>query len=248
MHTPITAVALRTVRHNDRTSILTAWSPDAGRLSLLMPDGNSKESRRRRALTMPLCMFEGQVNFRHGSQLAFIHDFKPWFPGTVHIDVTSHPVRATIAIFIAEVLTVVTREGDKDPALWALIIETAQAISKGNAKCLANLPVMFLMRLAAVLGIEPDFTSYRKGMGLDMTEGIIRTTRPVHEQWLNETETHIAVVINRAASRYRHPELIRLSREVRSKTMDRILQYFAMHTYPLDKLRSLDVLKTVFDS
>ena len=37
MYKHIRAVALRTVRYNDTKAILTAWSAELGRISLLMP-------------------------------------------------------------------------------------------------------------------------------------------------------------------------------------------------------------------
>lgn len=39
MYQTIHAIALRTVRHSDSTSILTAWSAEAGRIAILMGTG-----------------------------------------------------------------------------------------------------------------------------------------------------------------------------------------------------------------
>lgn len=246
MYTNIIAVALRTVRHNDRTSVLTAWSPTQGRLSLLMPAGKGRESMRRRAVTMPLGLFEGIVSQADAQGLSYVKDVKPWARDGRVTDVSTHPVRSVVAMFVAEVLTVVTREGDADPALWQLIVETADVIAVSSAPRLANLPVMFLLRLADLLGIQPDTGEWKSGLGFDTAEGVFRLVRPVHNYWLNADETRVAVVMARAAAAYRHLGLPRLPRPVRNSLLDALTDYFTLHHYPLNRLRSPAVLHDLF--
>lgn len=249
MYSSIEAVALRTVKHNDRSSVLTAWSPQLGRISLVMPAGTGVESRRRRALTMPLSLFECVVDRRGDNELMIARDLKGWHPeGRGSYDVSSHPVRATVAMFVAEVLSVVTREGDGDAALWSLVVETANHVAEGNSAVLANVPSMCLLRMAAVLGIEPDFAARSDADGLDLTEGVFRRTRPLHDNWAGADEMRVIALMAEASASYRHIGIVRLPRTVRNKVLDGITRYFVLHHYPLDRLRSLDILKTVFAS
>lgn len=253
MYIPITAVALRTVQHNDRTSVLTAWSPQHGRISLAMPNGNTTESRRRRALTMPLSLFECIARIRPGLDIMTARDLRPHLADGRLADVASHPVRSTVALFIAETLTVVTSEGDSDTALWLLITQTAAAVADGTATTLANIPAAFLLRLATILGIEPDHGLYIPGHGLDLTDGIFRPTRPLHDNWADPEATRLLVRLIRlldnsrdSRAPYRSADLLHLPRSVRKQLLDNIIRYYTLHHYPLDRLRSLAVLKTVF--
>ena len=59
MYQQLRCVALRTIKYDDRRSIVSAWSEQLGRVSFIVPDGASREARRRRALLMPLSLFEG---------------------------------------------------------------------------------------------------------------------------------------------------------------------------------------------
>ena len=56
MDTTLRCIALRTTKHSDRHSIVTAWSEQLGRVGLLVSAGNGREDRRRRALMMPLSL------------------------------------------------------------------------------------------------------------------------------------------------------------------------------------------------
>lgn len=245
MLTTIKAVALRTVRHNDRTSILTAWSERHGRLSLIMPAGSGKEGMRRRALTMPLGLFEGVVNLRERDELLHVRDLKGWGPDGIHPDVSSTPVRGAVAMFVAEVLNVTTRESAADAALWSLIVETVVHIAYGRAQALANVPSAFLIRLATVLGIAPDTGEWREGMGFDMTEGVFRGTPGMKNEWVDSRETAVLMKYARAAEQYRHIGLARLPEETRTALTEKLLRYYTLHQYGLEKLKTVGVLGTV---
>lgn len=247
MYSQIKAVALRTIRHNDRSSILTAWSPELGRLSLLMPAGNGPEARRRRALTMPLALFECEADLRPGRDLTAVRDVKAWGPdGLPAPDVSSGPLRSSVAMFVAEVLGVVTREGDPDPLLWDLIVLTAYRIAASPGRELAALPVAFLIRLACVLGIEPDVAQWQPGRGLDLLEGTFRSTRALHDHWLDAGGSRVLVMAVKAWGDYTHLGLRIGDRGIRAQLLDGIVAYYSLHHYRLDKLKSLDVLRAVF--
>ena len=197
---------------------------------------------------MPLCLFEGVVDLRPNTELLQIKDLKALLQEGVPIDVASHPVRSAVAMFIAEVLGVATREGDADASLWSLIVDSALHIGQGNAAKLANMPLMFLCRLATVLGIAPDLSHWRSGMGLDMADGILRTSRPLHNLWVNPSDTRALRTIAAAAQEYRHPAILRLPKKTRGLFLDGMLDYFTVHNYPMNRLRSLDILKTIFSA
>lgn len=246
MHIPITAVALRTIRHNDRSSILTAWTPQLGRISLLLPAGNSAQSRRRRAITMPLSLFEGVVGAKQNREILFIRDMKASSHGKALLDISSNPVRSTVAMFISEVLSIVTREGDADPLLWKLIVDTTSVLAKSQSTTLANLPAAFLVRLSSVLGLEPDFSEYHRGQGFDMVDGLFRAMRPFHDFWIPADKMPWINIFIQTCEDYKHLGLMRLSKHNRNELLSGLMQYFSLHHYPLDKLKSLSVLKSVF--
>ena len=246
MYNSILAVALRTVRHNDRTSILTAWSPSQGRLSLVMPAGNGVESRRRRAVTMPLGLFEGVISAARSGTLSRIRDVRTWGPDGYQPDVSSHPVRAAVAMFVAETLSVVTREGDADQLLWQIIIETASLVADAPPTALANVPIMFLLRILRPLGIEPDWHDYVRGKGFDAVDGVFRASAPAHKNWLSGNQARIGAILARAAEGYIHVGLPRLDRSTRNAVLNELIDYFSLHHFPLNRLRSPAVLHALF--
>lgn len=246
MNTNIKGIALRTVRHNDRTSILSVFTAEMGRVSVVMPAGNGKESRRLKALTMPMGLFEGNVTVRQNQELLFIRDIKGWGPGGMRPDVSSNALKSAVAMFIAEVIYVTTRDNAPDSFLWNLVVETAFTLSVCSGRELTNLPAAFLFRLAGVVGIAPDFAEYNFNTGLDMKEGVFRVTRPMHDYWLSPLAARCAFTFSKTIHDYSHLSLIHFNRHIRNELIDNTLRFFSLHNFPLDKIKSLDILRTIF--
>ncbi len=239
MYQTLHAVALRTVKYNDRSSILMAWSAELGRVALLMPAGSGAESRRRRALTMPMSLFEGVVDVRPGHDVMPVSDVKGVLKGS---DIASNPVRATIAMFLAEVLTVITREGGPDMALWRFLEESVAVLCRLSGSALANFHIVFLTRLAAIMGLEPDMSTWAEGKWLDLVDGVFRLTCPMHDHVLDPAEARFARLLL-ALDDYDKLGALPFTRESRREALDTVLRYYSLHHSSLDGLHSLPVVR-----
>ena len=243
MYESLHCVALRTIKHDDRTSVLTAWSAERGRVGIVMPAGAGREARRRRALTMPLALFEGVCVSRPGRDLVQLRDVRP---SAVTSSVHSHPVKAATALFLADVLEGVLRASEPDEHLTRFLqagVEALHAISAPTA--LANFHLWFLRVLAALTGIEPDYGSWTPGAVFDMSEGVFRPTPPLHGRWLAPDDALAVRTLGRLT--LRSMGHVRLGREQRGRMQEGILDYYTLHGLPAaSAARSLEILRTLF--
>lgn len=242
MYTTVHGIALRTVRYNDTSSILTAWTAEHGRLSLLMPAAGSRESRRRRALTMPFSLFCCQVDLRPDRHIFSVRDMRP---EVVAADITANPVKATVAIFLADALDSLLRmDALGDPALWALLRNAVTALDRvRRPAAIANFHLWFLYRLGAVMGIEPDVTDYRPGYIFDLVGASYRPSAPGHSHYVEAAEAAMPYVLSRLQPRTLHR--LRLTAAQRNRALDTIIQYYTLHNMPLGNLQSLAVLRSM---
>lgn len=215
-----------------------AWSAERGRLGLIVPAGSSREAMRRRALMMPLSLFEGEVDFRPNTELFNIKDIRPL---TVLSSISASPSKSIVAMFVAEVLEKVLRDSPPDEILSEFIFRSIELLDGLSSRGVANFPVVFLCRLGALMGIEPDASEWNPGKIFDMIEGVYRTSAPAHRRWLSPEETNVANIVQRLtfASGCR----LSIPRKVRREILDRILEYFTIHLAPLDSLKTLSVLR-----
>ncbi len=241
MYQQLHCIALRTIKYSERHSILSAYSLELGRISFLIPAGAGREAVRRRALMMPLGTFECIGDIRQGRD---IHTMREPRATKVQHGIHSHPVKGAIALFIAEVLSAVLRENQEDLALYAFL---EYAIEKLNSTgdSVSNFHICFLYRLGRFIGIEPDISTYREGRIFDMLDGTFRNTAPLHTNYLKQEAATVVAALSRMTFDNMHR--FKFNRYQRHELLDTILKYYTIHYATLSSLRSIDVLRALFD-
>ena len=240
MYQPLHCIALRTIKYNDKHSILSVYSLEMGRLSFLISAGNGREANRRRALFMPLSIFECVASIKPGRELHTMRDPRVLVP--LH-GLHSHPVKGAVSMFIAEVLNAVLRESQSDSATFAFL---ADAITRFDVMTdgIANYHLCLLYRLGRFIGIEPDISSYQKGAVFDMQEGRFRMTPPLHHKYLNADDAAVLALLSRIT--FDNMRFYKFNRNQRNDLLDKILEYYTIHYSSLSQTQSLDVLRALW--
>lgn len=240
MYQTLHCIALRTIKFNDRSSILTAWSAECGRISVLLPAGNGTEARRRRALTMPLGLFEGISDMRPGKEILSMRDVRA---SRAQVRLRSDPVKGLVALFIADVLGAVLRESQRDDALTAFLFDSACRLDSAAGNALANFHLCFLYKLGRFLGIEPDVSTWRENSVFDLTEGRFRPSAPSHARYLLPDKAKVIVTLSRMT--WENAGSVSLNRNDRNEILDGILEYYSLHHTSLASLPSLGIVRDV---
>lgn len=234
-------IALRTVCHNDRHSILSAYSAEYGRVAFAIPAGAGKEASRRRALLMPMSIVECVADIKPGREVSLMSEPRALAP---LMGLRTNPIKSSIALFLAEVLGVVLRDGPPDSTLYKYICSSIEVLDLLPSNRSANFHVCFLWGLGRFIGIEPDTEEYRTGMVFDMQDGRFRMSAPLHPNYLDSERSQAVAAVSRM--RYATMHLFKMSRAQRNELLDGILRYYSMHYAGLQSLRSLEVLRELF--
>lgn len=240
MYQKLDCIALRTVKYSDRSSILSVYSRQEGRLSLLVPAGQGKQAARMRALLMPMGRFECVADIRPGREIYPFRDLRP-----ILLPPVGDPVRSTLALFVTDLLSGLLKESMPDPLLFDFINRSIEQLSTLPTKQLANFHIVFLILLTRFLGIEPDWGSYREGAIFDLAEGIFRQSPPPHRNFLTSSDSSVAFTLRRIS--YRNLHLFAMSRFDRNRLLDSILHYYQLHYPSLPTLSSLPILRVMAD-
>lgn len=253
MFKTLDCIALRTVRYSDRNSILTAYTRQSGRMSLLIPAGNGKTASRLRALLMPMGRFECVADIRPGREIHPIRDVRP-----VKFPPIGDPLRSTLALFIADILSGLLKEQMADPLLFDFLDYTLSLLGTGVRNCdspqmprilksaeLQNFHLCFLLKLSRFLGIEPDWPTFSPGSVLDYSDGIFRKIPPPHRHFLPPGESEAARQLSRM--NFRNLGRFRLNRFERNTILDRILLYYQTHYPSATPPGSVEILRMMAD-
>lgn len=237
MITPLHCIALNTVKFNDRHNILTVYSEEMGRVSLLISAGASKSAKRVRALTSPLSRFECIGTIFPNREIIQVKDIKLQ---NTDISLRTNPLKITIALFITEILSLLLRETQQDNKLF-LFLSNAIDILEKDSESIANYPIVFLYTLSVFLGIAPDPTSYHPQYYFDMVDGIFRPTPPLHRHFLSIADSMVMMTLSRISFRNYHQ--FKFTRKERNEILDFIISYYDLHYTSLARLKSLDILR-----
>ncbi len=240
MYTSLDCIALRTVRHSDRHSILSAYTRQRGRMSFLVSAGNGREAARRRAMLMPGSRFSCVADLRDNSdRLPAMRDVMPRSPHTLGGD----PVKAAVTLFIVDFMNTLMRDSMPDGLLFDYCDSMLEFYSTG-VRGTANFHLLFMIGMMHFAGIEPDVSTYRPGYLFDMVDGVFRDSAPLHGRFLERDEAQAAVILMRMTPR--NLSRWKLTATQRNTSLDRLIEYYALHFTSLQSMRSLDVLRTLF--
>ncbi|MDE6269024.1 MAG: DNA repair protein RecO [Muribaculaceae bacterium] len=241
MEQSLHCIALRLIKYNEKSMILTAYSRERGRVGLLVPAGSGKTANRNRALLMPLSRFECVADVKQGREL---YQFRGLVAHGNPAGMACNPVKQAMAMFVADLLNTILREPMTDELLYGFLADAVDYLANSGARGVANFHLALLVRMQRFLGIEPDYSTYRAGALMDLTEGRFVMTPPTRGEYLTREEALVAARLGRMTFRNMHGA--RLSRGARNEILDRMLRYYSIHGYRVEGLGSLDVLRTLF--
>ena len=241
MYKTLHCIALRTIKYNERNNILAAYSLEAGRVSLFTPAGAGKEASRRRAITMPMSVFCCEADMRPGREVFNMRE--PQACVALH-GVHAHPAKSAVAMFLAELLAAVLKESQADRALFLFLADAVERLERAR-RGVANFHIAFLYRLGQYVGIGPDISTYMPGRTFDMREGIFRASPPLHSHYLDSHDAAVLATLSRIT--WGNAHAFGFSRAERQRVLQLMLDYYTLHYESLATLRSLDVLRALFD-
>lgn len=236
----VTAIVLGTVKHSDRSNILTVYTADKGRMAFVVSASKGRNANMLRARTLPLSMVEityrpaPGVELQRASSVAPLHLFA---------DIYFHPMKNAVGIFLAEFMSRLLRDTAPDPLMFQFVRNSLLVFERLDAG-VANFHIAFLVNCASFAGIYPDITTYRRGMVFDMQQGCFTSEIPLHQDWLQADQSEQLLTLCRI--NYLNLRRFRFTREQRNQILDGILHYYAIHLPGMGKLKSPDVLRECF--
>ena len=194
-----------------------------------------------RSLLQPLSVLELEVEHQHNRDIQRIKEAKPGF---VFTQLYFHPVKNTIALFLAEVLYRIIQEKEANHALFDFLYRSIKWLDIADAGA-ANFHLTFLLQLSAYLGIRPANKSFIPGSYFDLVNGIFLNTPPNHCNYLDKNDSIIFDRLLRM--NFENMALYTFTRQERTTIIRHILEYYRLHLSDFPEIKSLAVMQSLFD-
>lgn len=242
MYQKVIGIVLRTLKYNDASNIVDIYTERNGRASFLVKIPRSRKSGVRSVLFQALALVELEAEFRPNSSLHRIREAKSLYPFS---SLPYHPYKSSIAMFLAEFLCRALKEEDANESLFAYLLHSIRWLDGCGERSFANFHLVFLMRLSRFLGVYPNVDNYTSGCYFDMINACFTPLLPKSGSYLEPEEASRIRLLLRM--NYETMHLFGMTRVERNRCLSVINDYYRLHLPDFPTLKSLDVLKELFD-
>lgn len=235
------AIVLCHKKVRDNASLVTLYTEELGRESFLLYGAGSKRGGKGYSLLHPLSLLSVEATLKNGKELNVIKEIKCLHP---LLDSMSNPYKSSILFFLAEMLTNVLRTNESDKLLFKFLSESVLRLNSME-RGVYNFHIAFLVRLASLLGFCPDVCDLADARYFDLRQAEYTDQRPPHKEFVADKEAQFLRLLCRM--NYRNLSCFRFSKEERNELLDYIIDYYRIHLQDFRDLKTLDVLREVFD-
>ena len=242
MYQKLTGIVLHTLKYNDTSNIVDIYTEQVGRASFLVKIPRSRKSGVSSVLFQPLTIVELEADVRPTSNLHRIREAKQLYPFR---SLPYHPYKSSIAMFLAEFLYRALKEEASNEPLFAYLTYSIRWLDECEGRPFSNFHLVFLMRLSRFLGLYPNVEDYTEGCYFDMLNASFTPFLPKGGTFLKPDEASRIRLLLRM--NYETMHLFGMSRMERNRCLMVINDYYRLHLPDFPVLKSLDVLKELFD-
>ena len=216
-------IVLHSLKYKDTSIIVDIYTEVSGRASFLVPVSRSRKAAVKSVLFQPLSLVELEADFRPNTSIYKVKEAKSFYPFT---SIPYDPYKSAIALFLSEFLYRALREEAENRPLFAHLV--------------------FLMRLSRFLGLYPNLEDYHGGDYFDLQNACFTPLRPqLHSDYIAPEEA--ARLTRLMRMNYETMHLFAMSRMERARCLTIMNEYYRLHLPDFPVLKSLEVLKELFD-
>lgn len=235
-------IVLRTLKYNDSSIIVDMYTELSGRTSFLVAVPRSRKAGVKSVLFQPLSFIELEADYRPNATLYRVKEAKSLHPFS---SIPYDPYKSSIALFLAEFLYRAVREEAENKPLFAYLQHSVVWLDECR-QGFANFHLVFLMRLSRFLGLYPNLDDYHPGDYFDLLNACFTSVRPrLHSSYVQPEEAGRLLRLMRM--NYDTMHLFAMNRVERARCLTVINDYYRLHLPDFPVLKSLDVLRELFD-
>lgn len=236
------AIVLHFFKFKETQFIVDFLTETHGRLTFLVKMSSRNSGLVKRQYLQSLMLLNIEFDYRPNLQFQKLKNIEVAHP---FVSIPFSPMKVSLSLFLAEVLLYATRCEQKNELLFSFVFDSLVWLDdeKGSV---ANFHILFLAKLSFYIGIGPNISeaSVEKPY-FDLVDGTFVSLVPNHAHFLTEQESNVLLQLLRLD--YKTMHLYQMSRVQRNYCVEVILSYFRLHVPGFQEVKSLSVLKELFD-
>ena len=242
MLTKTQAIVLHALKYGESKLVVDMFTRQCGRMTFMIGLPKTAKGRLKKQLFQPLTLLDVEGDIRPKPQWQKLREATLLTPLT---SLLTEPAKLSISLFIAEFLYHALKSEQQNEPLFDYIRNSIEWLD-GRQEPFANFHLVFLMRMSRFLGFYPNLDHYEPGDCFDLRASVFCKQPPLHQDFLMPQEAAIVQLMMRMD--YPTMHLYRMSRHDRQRLLDIALTYYRLHLPAFPELKSLEVLKELYDT
>ena len=233
-------IVLHFIKYGESSVITTIYTRDFGRQNYLINAARSKKSKNKASLLQPLFLVDLVA---YQKQSRDLHRIKEVKSNQTYQNIAFDITKSTQVIFLAEVLYKTINEQESFPEMFDFI-KSALLYFDLMEKGKLNFYLFFLYRLTEYLGFLPNTTKIGFEGWFDLKKGEVVNFQPSHPFFVNKEVTEYFITLS--TLKLHELKDFNISRSMRDSLLKALVDYYQLHFDNLGEIKSMSVLKEVF--
>lgn len=234
------AIVLRIIKYNDDSFIANVLTKETGCRSMIVRISRSKRAAVRHTLFQPPAILSIEWNERPNAELQRPTSVQSAFPFS---SIPYDPYKNAIALFLSEFIYHAVRNEPETRIVFEYLERSLEWLDTAE-KGFSNFHLVFLLRLTRFLGFAPNIHHAAPGCYFDLRGSFFTETAPLHKDYLNPDDAALVPKLMRMAFGNMH--VFKFNGAERSRLLEYINLYYRLHVPDFPELKSLAVLKALF--
>lgn len=236
-------IVLTTVKLNDHTQLVHFYTQSKGRVTCRVPlASRGKRASQLRNMITPMSVLELVLGGHPSDAIRPIAEAR--IVQSPYLLTLDHPDKSAQCLYMAELVAHTIREEEAEPRLWNYLTASLEVLEHCEAGW-ENFHLVFTCGLTRLLGFSVDTSLYTPGCCFDMIEGTFTTGLIPHAYYFNaESSKWFCRMVE---TQYDTMHQLSFSPNQRAAMLDMLLAFLAQQIPEMGQLRSVDVLKTLFN-
>lgn len=233
-------LVLNAINYNDKYNLVPVFTESYGRITYMVSKAKSKNSKVSKSLFSPLALLDLEVIHQASRDIQRIQEARPLMH---QYSIASCMDKTAMAFFLSEFLSRILKDANDNNYLFDFLMQSIQILEMTD-KSIANFHLVFMLKLTHFMGFYPNLEEYEENDLFDMINGEFVQKQPLHNHYLNRTDSFALSRLARISFENMHHFIF--SRQDRITIINKILEYYRIHSSDFPTLKSLDVLHELF--
>ncbi len=233
-------IVVRTVKYSETSVICDVFTEKMGLQTYIVSGVRKKNARIGSSLLQVMSLLEIVAYHQENKTINRTKEIKPAY---VYSDIPFQLHKSAVGIFMAELVQKTIKETTPNQELFDYIWNAFMYLDLTN-ESVANLHLVFMTQLAEFLGFMPGGDYEAKASFFDLKEGVYTLEEPLHTYTLTFNQSDLLHQLSETSLTHAHE--IELTRLIRQKILDRLIQFYQHHIDGFKTLNSHEIFKEIF--